>query len=323
MLQKAIALLCVLFLIPAFAVAALLPTFGSLLEIAVTPEHPRPGDAVTLTVSDPSGTAGITAYMWLVNGEIVDQGIGHTSISIVAGALGNAATVRVVAIENGSPRGEAVTIIRPASVDIIWEGDTYTPPLYIGRPLASGEGAVRLMAIPHLPLGGAEVAASRVVYSWKLNGVPVAKQSGYGKSSITIFPPRFGTGFSVSVRASTQDGTVVAENVARIEPQAPSLLVYEDTPLLGMRFDRALSGVFPFLEDEVSFVLYPIFVSNLRDASYTWNLDGTPFAVDAAKPRAATFRKVGGGSGVHTVSVSFENAKRFLERGESSFELSF
>jgi len=323
MLRKAIVIVAILSFAPIAAWGALLPTFGSLLEITLEPEHPRPGDSITVTVSDPSEERGVTAYMWLVNGKVVDQGVGHTSISLSANPLGTADTVRVVAIENGVGRGEATTIIRPATVDMLWEGNTYVPPFYIGRPLVSGQGTVKLMAIPHLAVRGSEIPAGRAVYAWKVNGVPLEKQSGYGKASISITPPRFGASFNVSVVARTQDGTVVAENSVLIEPQAPSLLVYEDAPLLGVRFDRALSGMFPFSGDEVSFVLYPLFVSNSRDVSYTWNLDSVPFAVDPAKPRAATFRKVGSGTGTHTVSASFENAKRFLERGDTSFQLTF
>ncbi len=323
MLQKAIIVVCALLIAPSFAAAALLPSFGSVLEIGVSPEHPVPGNTVTLTVSDPAQETGTTAYMWLVNGATVDQGVDHTSISITAGTLGAAQTIRVVAIENGVPRGDAVAIIRPASVDIVWEGVTYTPPLYIGRPLPSGQSTVRIMAIPHLTTNGNEVSANSLVYSWKIDGVYTQKQSGYGKSSITMTPPRFATAFNVSVVAGTRDGTIVAENSVRIEPQTPSVIIYENAPLLGMRFDRALTGLFPFVDEEVSFIAYPMFASDLNDVSFTWNLDTIPFAVDPLKPRAATFRKVGGGSGTHAVSVSFESAKKFLEHADASFQLTF
>lgn len=320
---RGILVLSLLVLTPVFASAAIVPNFGSPLEIGVNPEHPHAGNQVTLTVSDPQEDVGITAYMWLVNERIVDQGIGHKSISITARAEGTAETVRVIAIENDIARGDATTIIRPASVDIVWEGNTYTPPLYIGRPLPTAQSTLTVIAIPHLPVNGTEAEPESLIYSWKMGNVTLQKQSGYGKSSITVTPPRFGASFSVSVLVSTTNGTVVAENSVLIQPQTPSLIIYEDAPLLGMRFNKAQSGLFPFTTDEVSFVAYPLFVSNMSDVSYTWNLDTAPFAVDPKRPRTATFRKVGGGTGTHTVGVSFENVKKFLERGDTAFQLTF
>lgn len=320
---RGILVLSLLTLAPIFVSAATLQSFGSPLEIGVSPEHPRAGNQVTLTVSDPQEEVGTTAYMWLVNDRIVDQGIGHKSISITARGEGTAETIRVIAIENDVARGDAVTIIRPASVDIIWEGNTYTPPLYTGRPLPTAQSTVTVIAIPHLSVNGVEAEPESLIYSWKMGGVTLQKQSGYGKSSIAVTPPRFGSAFTVSVLVSNKSGTVVAENSVLIQPQTPSLIIYEDAPLLGVRFNKAEAGLFPFTADEVSFVAYPLFVSNMNDVSYTWNLDTSPFAVDPARPRRATFRKVGGGKGTHTVSVSFENMKKFLERGDIAFQLTF
>lgn len=327
MLRKVIAgfsVLSVLFFIaPVHTHASFLPSFAPQMEISVRPLHPHPGDSVVLTVSDPAEDIGTTAYVWTIDDAVVDQGIGHTSISTEAGGLGITKKIQVVAVENGSARSETTTIIRPATVDIVWEGNTYTPPLYAGRPLPNGQSSVTLLALPHILTRGAEVPASTLIYSWQIDGTPIPKQSGYGKSSIVITPPRFENAFTASVTVSTQDGSTVAENSVSIQPQKPFPIFYEDAPLLGMRFDRAVEGLFPFTGDEVSFVMYPLFISNPNDILYAWSLDGAPFAVDQEKPRVATFRKVGGGTGTHTVTMSISNLNKFLEQATNSFQLTF
>ncbi|MES2134737.1 MAG: hypothetical protein V4449_00650 [Patescibacteria group bacterium] len=315
--------LSLLFLAPVFASAEILPTFSSELEIGVNPAHPRPGSQVTLTVSDPGREVGTTAYVWSLNGEVVDQGIDHTSIAIILDGLGTTETIRVIAVENNSARADGITIIRPASVDILWEGNTYTPALYIGRPLPNGHSSVTLMAIPHLVINGAEAPSNALVYSWKVNNVPLQKQSGYGKWSAVVTAPSFGGAFTVSVVVSTQDGSIAGEQSLTVQPQTPSLVIYEDAPLLGVRFDKAHTALFPLTGDEVSFVAYPLSIENTGDVSYTWTLDTVPFTVDPTKPQSATFRKVGTGSGAHTVRVSFENIKKFLEHANTSFQLTF
>ena len=305
------------------ASAFFLPGFAYALEIGVQPEHPTPGQTVTLTISDFEGSADNTSYVWSINKKLIDQGVGKTSISFTAGALGSSYEVQVLAVENGRARGSVSTTVRPAMVDIVWEGNTSTPPLYLGRPLPNGQSTVTVLAMPHLFLGTKEVPSSGVIYTWKVNGTLIQKQSGYGKQSASVSPPRFGSSFTVFVQAATPDGRVTAENSVVITPRTPTAVVYENAPLLGLRFDKAVNGSFPFTTDEVSFVAYPLFVSNPDNLSYAWSLDGAAFDTDTSKPRAVTFRKVGAGTGTHEVSFSFKNSAHFLEGGEKKFQLKF
>ncbi len=313
----------ILLLVPFAASAALLDSIQSPIEIGVSPAHPRPGDQVTLTVSDIAGDPGTTTYVWSVDGKVVDQGIGKTSISLTAGSSATSQSVNVLAVQNGAGRGSATVVIRPATVDLIWEGNTYTPPFYEGRPFPNGESAVTLFAVPHLFEGSTETPASTVVYTWKVDDVLMQKQSGYGKSNAVISPPLFGAAFTVSVEAATPDGLAVADETITIEPQTPSMLFYENAPLLGIRFDTAASGSIPFPIDEISFNAYPLFVNSADALSYVWKLDDNAFAVDPLHPRDVTFRKTGAGTGTHTITLSFDSATNFLEHGQGAFQLTF
>ncbi len=99
--------------------------------------------------------------------------------------------------------------------------------------------------------------------------------------------------------------------------------MYENVPLLGIRFDRSVSGAFPFPENEVSFTAFPLFVTNPNTLSYQWSIDGEPFDVDPQKPRDVTFRKVASGSGSDAVLFSFSNPDSFIEHAENAFTLTF
>lgn len=310
------------FFLPLIASAAFTSTAAP-LDIGMSPLYPHPGDTVTVTIADYGGNTSNTAYVWSVNGKIVEQGIGKSSISLTAGAIGTAEVVSVLAVEAGTPRSAATLTIRPSSVDIIWEGQTYTPPFFIGRPLPNGKSPITLLAIPHISFGAGDVAENDLIYTWKVNGVIASAQSGFGKSSATIVPAQFGQAFTVSVMAETRSGTGAAENIATIQPQTPTILVYEHAPLLGVRFEKTVVDTFALNEAEASFVAYPLFVGSADALLYTWKLDGQAFAVDRLKPRAVTFKKVGSGGGTRNVSISFQNALNFLERGENSFSLAF
>ncbi len=300
-----------------------IPLQGATMEVSLSPEHPKPGERVTLTVSDFSGDRATTAYIWSADGKTIAQGIGLVSISRTAGNIGSSEDIAVRAVENGRARGTASVTIRSASVDILWEGETDVPPLYPGRPLPNGKSSVRVFAVPHLSVAGRELGAAEAVYRWSVDGSPVTRGSEYGKASAVITPPRFGAAFTVSVEASSRDGSVTGVSSVIIQPQTPTAVIYENAPLLGMRFDRALRGLVPFPNAEISFVAYPLFVMDANEPSYVWQLDGKPFDVNPDDPRAVTFRKVGTGTGRHLVSLSFQNRKNFLEEGRTEFGLTF
>ncbi len=308
---------------PFAAFADVIPTFVSPISIDMSPQYPSPGQNVTLTVADPANDPSNTSYAWSVNGTVTEQGIGQKSLTLSAPAAGASETVNVTASENSVVRASARMAVTPASIDIVWEGDTYRPPFYIGRPLPNGQSALTAIAFPHITVNGKEVAGSDLVYSWKVNDTLLDTQSGYGKSSIEITPPRFGAAFTLSVTATSRDGTRGASNMITIAPRTPTAVFYENAALLGVRFDRAAAGSYPFPSDEISFIAYPLFVTDASALSYSWSLDGAAFAVDPAKPRDVTFRKVGSGGGTHTVSLAYSNVKEFLENATRTFTLSF
>lgn len=321
-LMRQVALAAVFLLAPIAVSADLLPTFST-IELGMTPQYPRPGETVTLTAVDYSGNANSTVYIWSVDDTVVLSGIGAKTLSIPAGAAGSAQTVSVIAEENGSAEGAATAIVRPADVDLVWEAETLVPPFYIGRPLPNGGSTVRVLAVPHIILNGIEASPNTLIYTWKENSASLGNQSGYGKSSIVLTPPAFSQSFTVSVHVQTTDGTGAADGGVTIQPQNPTAIVYENAPLLGIKFNSAIANSFPFPGDELSFTAFPLFVSAADALAYHWTLDGQAFDVNPEKPGDVTFRKVGSGTGTHAVTFSFQGQTNFLEHAQSSFTLAF
>lgn len=294
--------------------------YSGLLQIALSPQYPQPGETVTLTAEGyPTDTL---TYVWRVDGDTVLQGIGQKVLSLSAGSAGNARLVTLFVIRNGTTVDIATATVRPASLDLLWEGETSVPPFYAGRPLPNAQSEVTILAVPHITVGKTEVPASNLIYAWKQDGAPIKGSAGYGKSSVTLLPPTFGQPFVVSVHAETLDG-VAAEESVTITPQDPRLVVYEDAPLVGIRLEKNVPSAFQLTGDEVSFSAFPVFVGSPSTLSYRWTLDGAPFSVDPARPGDVTFRKVGTDSGSHPISVSFTNPARFLEKAVTSFTLTF
>ena len=318
------ALFIALFLFaPFMASASLIPTNAGNLELVATPQYPQPGESTALIVNNTTGDAAVANYVWSVNGKTVLSGIGQNQLSLVAPTSGQDTVDVTVTDASGAVLGTLSTIINPATVDIVWEGQTSVPPLYIGRPLPNGASPITVLAVPHIAVGGATVPDSSLIYTWSVNSIPKAAVSGYGKSSATITPPNFGQAFTVSIHAETADGRGGADGSATIQPQTPTALIYQNAPLLGMRFDKIIAGSFPMSETEASFIAYPLFVNNPTALTEQWTLNGAPFSVDPSQPQNVTFRKTGSGSGTSAVAFSFNNPSGFLESGSASFTLTF
>ncbi|MBI3573948.1 hypothetical protein HY090_02770 [Candidatus Kaiserbacteria bacterium] len=319
--MRRVFLIAFFLIVPLFASAELIPTYGT-LQLSIRPQYPAPHETVTLTASN-AGSNGGETYIWSVDDTIVLQGIGEKTLVLPAGDSGSTQTVSLITVdEAGNPQGVASMLIRPADIDLVWEAKTAVPPFYTGRPLPNGASAITLLAIPHIILNDTELPTNALIYTWQVNGIPFAG-SGYGKSSVTITPPLFGTTFTVSVHAETPDGAGAADGITAIIPQTPEALLYENTPLLGIRFEKLISGTFALSGEEISLTAFPIFTQNPDALSYQWSLDGQPFAVSANAPRDVTLRKVGEGSGTHAVTFSFTNPQSFLENGAASFKLVF
>lgn len=309
------------FVIAPYTEAALLVPPAEIVGMHLVPTNPSPGEQVVATVRS-TGNPSTLSYEWSVDGRVVAQGSDARSITVEAGAVGSQTviTVRLVGTA-GETRGSATKVIRPAEVDIVWEGQTYVPPFYEGRPLVNGSSSFTAIAVPRVVENGRDVPEGELSYAWSINGQSLSDQSGYGKSSIEAVPPFFDTPFTVSVVVTTRSGATVAENEVTITPTPPVMLIYQNLPLSGIDFNRAQTEAVSFSENELSFKAYPFFVENPDELSYAWEINGVS-VTDSASPRSLTVRKTSGESGTYIIKVSFKHVRKIFEKGLASFNLS-
>lgn len=315
MARTAATFLVVFIMIPLGVEAALIPPVMETVSLSVSPKYPGAHERVVATVST-SGDKSSYAYIWDINGETVAQGAGITTLAFDTGALGDPTeiVVRVVG-ENGVKKGEATRVVYPAEVDLVWEAQTAVPPFYAGRPLPGRESRISLLAVPFF--GG--ISGDALLYEWEVNGKKLTNESGYGKSSVVVPVPSYQTAFTISVRVSTRSGSHITEEVVRISPQESFAVVYERLPLSGINFRTAAGGTVPFLENEIVFRAYPLFVRNPDVLTYEWDINGTPF-INAEAPRYLTLRKEGArDEGLYTVGVNFINTASIFEKGSGRF----
>lgn len=314
----------VLVLLPAPLIAQTISLPESAFEVEVIPIAPEPGEQVTLRAQSFSGNMANTRFVWIVNGETVVQGVQQNTITITAGEVGSVVTVVVRATEGGTLKGERTISLRPAAVDIVWEADSTTVPFSGTLPLVTGGSLVTLQAIPQLVRsGGVRVATDDLLYTWHVNGERAPRKQGQGENVLRINTPVFMNAFSVTVTVSTFDGSIQAEREVNIEPAQPEVIFYENAPLLGMRFDRAVTASYTLEGEEITFRAYPLHTKRSEGYDYQWTLNGEAVESEGADSRQLTLRKTGEGTGRFNVGFSFERVGELFGRGEGAFFLRF
>lgn len=176
------------------------------------------------------------------------------------------------------------------------------PVLYGAKPFVPLEGTARVVALVSAPVGGTAGALGTLLYRWTVDGTWIEGVSGAGKNAVVVTSPLQYRSRSVSVSITKEDGTFVGEANVSIVSQEPTVRVYENDPLLGVRFDHALSGTVPLAGAEASFYAAPYSFPLINTAapSLRWFLSGT----DAQSGALITLRPAGSGKGAAPLSVS-------------------
>src|SRR3989344_1490686 len=120
------------------------------------------------------------------------------------------------------------TSINAQSIDILWQGETYTPPFYKGKTLLSTQSGITLVAIPH-GLG----SSANLNYKWTRNGTVLGNISGRGKNTLTFVDSVLSRSQTFKVDILSSEDKVLASAFHTFIPTSPNLAVSENNPLYG------------------------------------------------------------------------------------------
>lgn len=307
------------------AAHAQIPGIGNPIILETFPTSPQPNTAVTVRAKSFILDFDRASLSWSVNGQIFARGIGVTEVTFNLGDIGSATTVRVTATE-GSVSYSNDLVIRPATVEILWHANTYTPPFYRGKALPSSETIVQFVALPEVTAGSRRVAPSELIYTWKSGSKVLGSLSGVGRNAITLAAPRLAGKGTVSVAVETADGSGRALGFADIRSVRPEILFYENDPVLGIRYERAVGDTFNLNREEVMITAHPYyFAGNLRanpQATFSWQVNGHDVENPLPDQSSLVLRQTGG-AGAATISLSLRHVSELLQRAGNSFSINF
>lgn len=212
-------------------------------------------------------------------------------------------------------------------VNLIYKVNSYTPPFYKGKALNPNQGTVTVTAIPELVrASGEKVSSKNINYTWRQNDLIVQSASGLGKDTFTF-------GGSVPIRdnlievsAVSVDKSLSATKSVNIPNIFPKVLFYENNPVYGIMFNRAIVNNVNLTADEFSVLAMPYYFSTDSAINpkldYTWNMNGRGVANQEPK-NSFTTRVDTPGTGTAEIGLKVSNNVSIFQFLETSYRINF
>jgi hypothetical protein len=320
-----LALICVATLgAPTFSHAQSINLALDQINISTSPEIPAPGQSVTVSLESYSTDLNAASIVWLVDGKNVSQGIGKTSIELKAPQLGRTTNV-VAAIMTAEGREVRKTVVlKPGSVDMIWESSGFIPPFYRGKAHLAYQNEVKVTAVPHITgNNGAEIDPTTLLYKWKRNDRVIQDQSGYGKQTFT-FQDSLPQDSAIEVEVSTRTGEGKARGSLSLSPLEPSLSLYQEDPLYGVLYNIALFNTINLTNQEITLraVPYSFNTSSKRPLTYIWSVNNLE-RNDLSTNESIILRTKGDVAGSSSIGLEVKSSGNILQRARAAVDVGF
>jgi hypothetical protein len=292
-------------------------------SIELSNKFPSPGEKVKVSLKAPTIDMETALVTWSINGAVVKKAYSGNNIEFQVGNMGDVYRIAVEAVDGKNTRVTAEKIIRVSDVAVVWEGRTYTPPFYEGRALQSPGAEVAFHVIPSvLDEKGRLYATNELVYIWSTNYSSVTS-GGKGISSVVLKNDQPLKDFVVNLQVKDPKGELRSVKKIIVPVSHPTVVLYEDSPLIGIRHDSALGTSVGVYGRESTLVAEPYYVSASTRTNpileYTWSIDGT----DYTNPGNLTFSPEGTASGSSYLNLVIKNTKYWLQNGRSSITINF
>ncbi len=320
-------LLFTLLVIPSLSYAQIAGNLSG-VDIALSPVYPQTGTTVTASVSSSNINIQSATIVWLLDGEI-QQGVGSTNFSFTVEDVGSSQTLGVLV---QTPTGQALAktiTIRPSEVTLLWEANTYTPPFYQGRSLYTSGSTIRAEAIANfVDNNGKPYRSSELLYTWSKNGTVLGSSSGVNRATLVTSGPKFFGNYILSVTVRAPDGLQTSRSSARIETIDPIILLYENDPLIGIKYHTAigsaqsLSGATLFKVQAVPYFM-DTESANGPFLDYTWSINRTNVLGEENSPSTLSVQLSAEKNIATRIQVIVDHALYLLQTGRGNFDVNF
>jgi hypothetical protein len=234
--------------------------------------YPLPNTDITVSAESSITDIGTAHVTWYINDRKAESGTGMTTFTTKLGEVGSVTTIKAVAVTRLGETLSGSKTFRPASVDLVWESGSYTPPFYKGKALVTAGSPIRVVALPQL--SGSSLNDTQYTFTWTIDGKVLSNESGFGKNVLSVNATVANRPLVIGVTVSTADKRISAKNAITIRSTQPTLIVYPFNVAYGTMLNRAITDTIAMTEQEISFSAVPYFTS-ASNFSYQWSVNNT------------------------------------------------
>ena len=297
------------------------------VDINVSPEVPKPGDDVTITVEAYGMDLNSTIIQWMINGKEKLKGSGAKTFKFNVGNSGESRVILNIAPKD-QPSIIKFFVFNPSNVDVLWEAETYTPPFYKGKALLSPEASSTMVAIPNFIDGSSRVSDSNVVYKWSIDREVQGDNSGYGKNYFKYDTDVLPIDKEIEVEAypSGQD-TRKGVGTTQLTTLNPFLLAYEDNPANGIMFNYSLVDQVDLgSRSESKISLFPYNFSTIdknAGLEYEWYVNSEKVNVPLTTNSVTIKKNADKGTSDANVIVDLTNPSHMMQSAQTALDFLF
>jgi hypothetical protein len=296
------------------------------INVITAPENPSPNQNVTITLSSYVDDLNSVLISWSVNGKNSAKGIGDTSFSLTAPALGGKTTVTAVISLADGDLNETI-LVKPSIITMLWQADdSYVPPFYKGKALPSPDSEIKVVALPEIKNGSSFVNPTNMTYDWQLDQTNDQNNSGYGKNSFTYVSDYLDNSNNVSVTASTLDQNSSVDGSVDVSTVSPKIDFYVNDPTLGTIWEQALSDGHQVLGNEI-IQAAPYFISpkdiRIPFLTFTWSINDEQIAVPTYSNNLLPLQLQNGVHGTSKIDLTVNNVHDLVQTVSKEINVNF
>ena len=243
------------------------------IQYKMNPRNPAPGDYVFLNIYSYSTNLDSSNISYIINGELKQGGTGQKNFNFKVPKNNRALKLQIIAKDFNGKINKKEIIIKPVSVDLIYEVvNPYRPAFYKGKSIATSHAEVKVFAFPNfINAQGKKLDPKSLIYTWKVNKDLQPAKSGLGKSTFhlnKIYGTPRETKVGVTIRSL--DGTMVGYKSIIFKPNFTDIDFYVDEKVMPFRFKSVAKPkiISNFLDSDI--VAIPYFFNDLNISNIKW-----------------------------------------------------
>ncbi len=160
------------------------------------------------------------------------------------------------------------------------------------------------------------------------DGDVIGGGAGYGKSSITLKGSVIIRPLNISVGVTSVDGAFSGQGHIIVNPQAPEVVLYRESPLYGTIYNNALSTTYTLKASEITLHATPYFFSTTiphqdRGVDYNWGINSEPVLAQNNGKNVITLREPQGITGTSLIDVKTTTPTNILQYTQTNISLNF